>query len=111
MHFQPELCRVTLGSIGDAVITIDTQGRVTFLNPVAEALAGWTLDAGRWTQDEAVSVPLEDVFNIINQDSHKTVEIPNVRAMRDGSANLRQGGAGDSEFPTHEGFGSAIARH
>jgi PAS domain S-box-containing protein len=44
MHFQPEWCRVTLASIGDAVITTDTEGQVTFLNPVAESLTGWTLE-------------------------------------------------------------------
>ena len=39
---QREWLRVTLSSIGDAVITTDTKGCVTFLNPVAEALTGWT---------------------------------------------------------------------
>ena len=78
LHFQQEWCRVTLGSIGDAVITTDTEGRVTFLNPVAESLTGWT-------QDEAAGVLLEDVFNIINQDTRKTVESPTVRALRDGA--------------------------
>jgi len=36
-----ELVRVTLASIGDAVITTDTDGRVTYMNPVAERLTGW----------------------------------------------------------------------
>ena len=43
---QSEWFRVTLGSIGDAVITVDNDCRVTFLNPVAEELTGWT-DAPR----------------------------------------------------------------
>jgi len=30
LHYQPEWCRVTLASIGDAVITTDPEGRVTF---------------------------------------------------------------------------------
>ncbi len=38
---QQEWLRVTLASIGDAVIATDTQGRVTFLNPVAHDLTGW----------------------------------------------------------------------
>ncbi|HXV44740.1 MAG TPA: cache domain-containing protein, partial [Anaerolineae bacterium] len=38
---QRELLRVTLASIGDAVITTDTQARITFMNPVAETLSGW----------------------------------------------------------------------
>ena len=44
---QQELLRVTLASIGDAVIATDTQGRVTFLNGVAEGLTGWTQDGSR----------------------------------------------------------------
>lgn len=54
-----ELLRVTLASIGDGVITTDPRGRVTFLNPVAEALTGWT-------QEEAVGHSLERVFVIVN---------------------------------------------
>jgi PAS domain-containing protein len=55
-HFQPEWCRVSLASIdGNAVITADTEGRVTVLNPLAESLTGWT-------QDEAAGVSLESVW-------------------------------------------------
>ncbi len=39
---HPEWCRVTLSGIGGAVITTDVNGRVTFLNSVAEDLTGWT---------------------------------------------------------------------
>jgi PAS domain S-box-containing protein len=45
-------------SIGEAVITADEQGRVTFLNPAAEALTGWKLS-------EAVGAPLEEVFQLV----------------------------------------------
>jgi len=38
---QRERLRVTLASIGDAVIVTDTDGKVTFANPVAQALTGW----------------------------------------------------------------------
>src|SRR5258707_7118379 len=38
---QNELLRVTLASIGDAVITTDSNGCITFLNPVAQSLTGW----------------------------------------------------------------------
>jgi PAS domain S-box-containing protein len=75
--FRPEWSRVTLASIGDAVITTDTEGRVTFLNPVAESLTGWT-------QGEAVGVPLEKVFAIVHPETRKTVESPTVRALREG---------------------------
>src|SRR5579862_756298 len=37
-----EWLRVTLSSIGDGVITTDRRGCVTFLNPVAQSLTGWT---------------------------------------------------------------------
>ena len=49
LHEQREWLRVTLASIGDAVIATDTQGRVTFLNGVAEELTG--LDAGGRRRD------------------------------------------------------------
>lgn len=77
LHEQRDWLRVTLSSIGDAVITTDNEGRITFLNPVAESLTGWT-------QDAANGKPLETVFKIVNQDTRKTVESPTVRALRDG---------------------------
>src|SRR6202521_1879993 len=77
LHFQPEWCRVTLASIGDAVITTDIKGGVTFLNPVAQSLIGWTLD-------EASGQPLDSVFRIINEESRQPVESPTVRALREG---------------------------
>ncbi|MBL8960809.1 MAG: PAS domain-containing protein, partial [Gemmatimonadetes bacterium] len=52
--------RVTLSSIGDAVITTDATGRVTFLNPVASTLTGWS--AG-----DAVDKPVTDVFRIVRE--------------------------------------------
>ena len=51
---------VTLISIGDAVITTDTSGRISFLNPEAERLTGWAFD-------EAVGHPVPTVFKIINR--------------------------------------------
>jgi len=77
LHFQLEWCRVTLASIGDAVITMDNEGRITFLNPVAEALTGWTLQ-------QAAGQSLGSVFRIVNEESRRTVESPTVRALRDG---------------------------
>ncbi len=44
LYQEREWLRVTLGSIGDAVITSDTEGRITFLNPVAATLTGWQLE-------------------------------------------------------------------
>ncbi len=75
---HPELLRVTLASIGDGVITTDARGKVDFLNPVAEALTGWT-------RDEAVGRSLTEVFRIVNQETRAEVENPALRAVREGT--------------------------
>lgn len=64
-----ELVRVTFASIGDAVITTDTAGKVTSLNAVAETLTGWT-------HADALGHPLSEVFHIINEQTRETVENP-----------------------------------
>ena len=74
---QREFFRVTLSSIGDAVITADTEAKVTFLNPVAEAMTGWK-------SDEAIGQPLEKVFNIINERTRKPAPNPVSRVLREG---------------------------
>src|ERR1041385_2416112 len=75
---ERERFRVTLGSIGDAVIATDTEGRVTFMNPVAESLTGWTMDS-------AMGIPLEEVFRIENEETRKKVENPALRAIKEGT--------------------------
>ena len=77
LHEQQDWLRVTLSSIGDAVITTDPEGRVTFLNPVAESLTGWT-------QKEALQQPLDAVIGLLNEESRQPVEIPTVEALREG---------------------------
>src|SRR4051812_2441767 len=64
-----EWVRVTLSSIGDGVITTDPECRVTFLNPVAEALTGWNHGA-------AMGMPMDQVFRIVNEDTRRVVENP-----------------------------------
>ena len=68
--------QVTLDSIGDAVITTDTQGLVTYLNPVAEDLTGWK-------NDEACGLPLTQVFVIINEQSRLPVLNPVETVLRE----------------------------
>ena len=77
LHEQREWLRVTLASIGDAVIATDTEGRVTFLNGVAQELTGWT-------QADAEGQPLEAVFSIINEQTRKPVENPVEKVLREG---------------------------
>jgi PAS domain S-box-containing protein len=73
---QQEWLRVTLSSIGDAVIATDTEGRVLFLNGVAEALTGYA-------QSEAAQQPLESIFRIVNEQTRQPVENPAARALRE----------------------------
>ena len=68
----------TLLSIGDGVIVTNPEGSVTLLNPVAEALSGWS-------QDDAYEKPLEEVFHIVNEETRHPVENPVRRAMREGT--------------------------
>jgi PAS domain S-box-containing protein len=77
LHNQSEWLRVTLSSIGDAVVTTDAEGQVTFLNGVAEMLTGWPAA-------DAVGLPLPDVFRIVNERTRQEVENPAIRALRDG---------------------------
>jgi len=67
----------TLKSIGDAVITTDSKGYVTFMNPVAQILTGWN-------QEDAVGKPLQDVFNIINEKTGQAADNPVTRIVREG---------------------------
>ena len=72
-----EVFRVTLRSIGDAVITTDTQGCITYINEVGESLTGWS-------HKEALGQPLERVFQIVNEVTRLPVESPATRALREG---------------------------
>jgi PAS domain S-box-containing protein len=72
-----ERLRVTLQSIGDGVITTDSAGVVSYLNPVAEKLTGWTTEEGGGRA-------LEEVFRIVNEESRDTVENPVARVLRGG---------------------------
>jgi diguanylate cyclase (GGDEF)-like protein/PAS domain S-box-containing protein len=61
---EKERAQVTLNSIGDAVVCTDVSGNVTFLNPIAEALSGWSAD-------EAIGRPFVQVFRIIDILDHR----------------------------------------
>lgn len=74
---QAERLRTTLASIGDGVITTDTEGRITNMNAVAESLTGWA-------NGEAVGQPLDAVFRIVNEETHQPVLNPAMRALKEG---------------------------
>ena len=65
----------TLKSIGDGVIATDTQGLVTFMNPVAETLTGWN-------QKEAAGKPLDDILTIIHEETGEKIENPVKRVLQ-----------------------------
>lgn len=65
-HERRDWLRVTLASIGDAVISTDAGGNINFMNSVAESLTGW----GR---AEAADLPLDTVFRVLNEESRRPV--------------------------------------
>jgi two-component system cell cycle sensor histidine kinase/response regulator CckA len=67
----------TLRSIGDAVVSTDVEGRVTFMNTVAETLTGWRTE-------DAVGKPFEEVLRLVQEETHASVESPIRRALREG---------------------------
>jgi PAS domain S-box-containing protein len=72
-----EETRITLYSIGDGVITTDSEGCITRINPVAEKLTGWI-------EKDAIGKPLAQVFRIINEITRKEVVNPVERALHEG---------------------------
>ncbi len=67
----------TLASIGDAVMVTDRDGRVRFLNTIAEALTGWPIN-------EAIGQPIDRVFQVIHEDSRTPVAPSVVRSLQEG---------------------------
>ena len=74
---REENLAITLHSIGDGVIATDRQGQVLRMNPVAEALTGWSFA-------EACGRPLEEVFRIINTIDRHPIESPVAKVLREG---------------------------
>jgi diguanylate cyclase (GGDEF)-like protein/PAS domain S-box-containing protein len=73
---EKERAQVTLNSIGDAVLSTDISGNVTYLNVVAERMTGWPLE-------EAMGRPLRDVFQIIDGATHKPSPNPMELAIQE----------------------------
>ncbi|MGA2833150.1 MAG: CHASE3 domain-containing protein [Terracidiphilus sp.] len=66
----------TLGSIGEAVIATDSEGRITFLNPIAAALTGFP-------SEEALNQPIGNVLRLINEKSGMTADNEVLRVLKE----------------------------
>ena len=75
LRTEKDLFRVTLASIGDAVITTDASARITYLNTVAERMTGWDNLSARGR-------PLTEVFHILDEITREVTEDPVVRQLR-----------------------------
>jgi diguanylate cyclase (GGDEF)-like protein/PAS domain S-box-containing protein len=71
---EKERAQVTLQSIGDAVISTDAEGRIEYINPVAESLTAWSLA-------EARGRPIGEVLNLVNEITREPIENPLVCAL------------------------------
>ena len=72
-----ERAQVTLQSIGDAVITTDSEGRIEYMNPVAESLTGWE---NREAQQQLIG----EVLTVVDESTHEAGESPVMRCLREG---------------------------
>ena len=95
---EKERAQVTLDSIGDAVISTDVWGQVTYLNVVAEGLTGWS-------RKEAAGRPLAEVFRVINATSREAVQDPMLLAIRQ---NKTEGLAPNCVLIRRDGVEAAI---
>jgi diguanylate cyclase (GGDEF)-like protein/PAS domain S-box-containing protein len=73
---EKERAEVTLNSIGDAVMSSDVWGKVTYLNLVAESMTGWS-------RAEAAGQRVEDVFHIVDADTRALATNPMTLAIRE----------------------------
>jgi diguanylate cyclase (GGDEF)-like protein/PAS domain S-box-containing protein len=113
LFLEQQRADVTLKSLGDAVLSIDSSGNMTYLNPAAEHMTGWS-------REEAWGRPLAEVFHIIDATTRQPVGNPMEAAVQiDGTVNLtpnclliRRDGfetaIEDSASPIHDRDGHAI---
>jgi diguanylate cyclase (GGDEF)-like protein/PAS domain S-box-containing protein len=78
-HAEQERAHVTLGSIHDGVISTDARGCVTYLNPSAEQITGWSLEA-------ALGAPLATIFRLVDQHDREPVATVVARVLSDNHA-------------------------
>ncbi len=107
LFIEKERAQVTLNSIGDAVLSTDIAGNVTYLNLVAESMTGWS-------REEAMGRPLSEVFQIIDGATREAARNPLELAIQENKAVgltencvlIRRGGLEfaieDSAAPIHD---------
>jgi diguanylate cyclase (GGDEF)-like protein/PAS domain S-box-containing protein len=95
---EKERAQVTLQSIGDAVISTDAEGRIEYINPVAERLTAWSLE-------EARGRLVGEVLNLINEDTREPILTPLLGALGRGETG---GPADQSVLVTRGGQEVAI---
>jgi diguanylate cyclase (GGDEF)-like protein/PAS domain S-box-containing protein len=110
---EKERLAVTLQSIGDGVITTDVDGKITYMNPLAEALTGWR-------NAEAAARPLSEVFSLIDAQTKQRAPDPVMLALATNAASglalntvlVRADGSAlpieDSAAPIHDRGGNVI---
>jgi diguanylate cyclase (GGDEF)-like protein/PAS domain S-box-containing protein len=98
LFLENERAQVTLNSIGDAVLSTDLAGNVTYLNLVAEGMTGWSCK-------EARARPLAEVFKIIDGTTRELAPNPMVRAVQEDKA---VGLTANCILVRRDGFESAI---
>jgi diguanylate cyclase (GGDEF)-like protein/PAS domain S-box-containing protein len=110
---EQQRAQVTLDCIGDAVISTDISGKITFLNFVAEKMTGWSLR-------EAAGRPLGEAFRVINANTRTIIQDPIVKASKQNriggvaanSVLVRRDGTEiyieDSVAPIHDHAGQTV---
>lgn len=98
LYIEKERALVTLNSIGDAVLSTDISGQISYLNLVAETMTGWR-------REDAIGKPLAEVFQIIDGTSRKTARDPMEMAMEQ---NRTVGLTVNCVLVRRDGFESAI---
>jgi len=110
---EKERAQVTLESIGDAVVTTDADGRVEYLNPVAEELTGWE-------RRHAQGMHIDEIIRLDGEVEGEAVENPVLRSLREGrvvgltddvvlvSRNGSRIAIQDSAAPIQDGNGQVV---
>jgi len=99
LHASEEKLSVIVHSIGDGLIATDAEGRVTYLNPVAEQLTGWMLA-------DATKRPIDEIFRIVNHETRLPCVVPVVETLAHGTI---QGLANHTILIAKDGSECAIA--